>query len=144
MTTLLKYLAALPLALILSFFASDAFAAEEGAITCQMHGGNARNWIPPLVAVIVNDKGQVTVSDPIILHFYGLPVRGKIAVENEQRITYAWTLEGARDSRRQYAPAIDYRLTVQKGPMTATMTVVPRNYANTLHGQGNCASLMRK
>ncbi len=142
MTRLLKIFSIA--ALSLSVLAGGVLAAEEGAITCQLHGRNARGWVPAFVAVITNDKGQVTVSDPIILHFNEVPVAGRIVVDNSKRITYAWTLEGASDATRQYAPAMDYRLTVQKADRTASITVVPRNYANTLHGKGKCAPLKRK
>lgn len=141
---IVKSYATMLIAVSFAFVAGAAVAAEEGAITCQLDGPGAKGWVPPIVAVIVNDKGEVTVSDPIILHFHGVPVSGRIAVENARRITYAWTLEGARDNRRQFAPKMDYRLTVQKPSNDATMSITPRNYGNTMRGEGRCAPLKRK
>jgi hypothetical protein len=125
---------ALPLLLCLPIAAQAAELYE-----CQIEQ-NASNggWIP--AQVIVNydaAQGEVIVFDPIIKHFQGAPVQGKVEIENKKRVTFNWRLKGTKDVIGQGAEFV-YRLTVIKGNMVASMTAQALNYAGPFTASGKC------
>jgi hypothetical protein len=106
---------------------------------CRMRQDAANNnWIASQIVVNYDSaNGEVIVFDPIIQHFTGAPVKGKVEIENKKRVTFAWRLKGTKDIVGQGAEFV-YRLTVLKKDNKATMTAQALNYAGPFSAIGTC------
>ncbi|SOB99646.1 hypothetical protein SAMN05877809_102480 [Rhodobacter sp. JA431] len=117
-----------------------SFKAPPGGklISCTMTQRPRGNWIQPEIFVVVDKSGKTVAYDPVIAHVHGQPVTARITVDNARRTTYAWTVKGARDSGSQYAPYLDYKLTIVKATNRASLSMIPRGFSNTFRGEGAC------
>lgn len=120
-----------------------AFKAPPGGhiVVCQMREQGHSNWIAPQIVLVVDKAGKILVNDAVIEHVMGRPVEAVVMTDNTKRITYGWTVKGARDRSAQYAQALDYRLTVMKADQKARLSMLPRGYSNTVQGIGTCQRL---
>ena len=107
---------------------------------CQIKERGKSGWVPKLVVLAHDLKtGDVQVSDPIILHFNDQqPLPATIALENNKRISFKWTLKGVRNRSGQYAPQFSFRGTYLKAKKEMVVTAKPLGYANTFTRQGPC------
>jgi hypothetical protein len=119
------------------FFSTGAAA---GTYVCELeeHGGSG--WIPE--TVVVKQSGEtVTVFDPLIKHYAGEPIEGKVAVSNDRRITFSWDLGDFSHKGRgriQNVSGFVYRLTIRKAALTATISAKPLPFDNSFSGAGDC------
>lgn len=107
-------------------------------ILCTLRQRGKGNWIPTELVLLIDKAGGVLVYDAIIDAYYDAPIAAEVQTDNARRTTYAWSVEGTRDRTKQYAPNLDYRLTVQKDGGKASIAMSPRNYANRFFGDGVC------
>jgi hypothetical protein len=126
-------------ALLLVLGAGAAAQAAGVRYDCTFDTGNARdgNWVPS-VLVLQHDtgSGKVTVFDPVIKHFNGKPIEGRLSTETNARSEFAWdlnvrTARGA-DSR------MGYTFVYYKDGRPAKIRVDPRGYDNRFSGEGTC------
>lgn len=125
-------------ALLASAFFVQAVAAKE--YKCDFVEKAQTGWVPKVV-YLRDEAGEILVFDPIIKHFIGEPVTGRIQRENERVVSYEWTLDQTTNSGGQYVTAFDYRILMQKSSAKATLTAVPLGYDSTYHADGTCAEL---
>lgn len=104
-----------------------------GTLVCNMEqlGGNW-GWIAPEVKIKFNDDSpKVRISDAITDAYVGKDVPGKITLDTDTRISFAWTVTSGKSSKKFTVPgggstyssteAMRYRLSFFKGTATATM-----------------------
>lgn len=93
-------------------------------------------WIPEVLFIARLDGAKsVTVSDPLVLHYNGEPVAGKVAVDNSRRVTFAWDLDF---QNRGQSGTMSYRATYVKGNKVLTISARPLGYSNNINGKGTC------
>jgi hypothetical protein len=122
-----------------AFFATGVFATTY---ECTFVARGNTGWVPEVVA-LSDDDGEIIVYDPIIKHFIGAPVSGRIQRENPRVVSYEWTLDQITNPSGQYVTGFDYRILRQKGSNQATLTATPLGYDNTFHADGKCAELKK-
>jgi hypothetical protein len=125
-------------ALMAAAFLAQGVAAKE--FECHFAEKGRTGWVPEVVFVH-DEAGEIFVYDPIIKHFIGEPVTGRIQRENQRVVSYEWTLDQTTNSGGQYVTAFDYRILVQKSSNKATLTAVPLGYDSTYQADGTCAEL---
>lgn len=101
--------------------------------------GNS-NWIPTQVFIAHDEaSGRVVVNDPIINYANDQqPLEGKVAVQNNKRTTFAWTIKDFTSSSGQFVPGFEYRATFYKADSSMVVTATPLGYANDFRGKGRC------
>ncbi|MGO4855465.1 hypothetical protein [Phaeovulum sp. W22_SRMD_FR3] len=125
-------------ALLASACFVQGVAAKE--FKCDFVEKGSTGWVPKVV-YLSDEAGEILVFDPIIKHFIGEPVTGRIQRENKRVVSYEWTLDQTTNSGGQYVTAFDYRILMQKSSAKATLTAVPLGYDSTYHADGTCAEL---
>lgn len=120
-------------------------ASAEQVLECDFEQKSANgNWLAPKV-IVVHEKGMddAFVLDGLIQAFHDTPLAAKVAVDNEKRITFSWTLKATKSGSNQYAN-MGYRLTLIKGSKKASLTGEPFGYANTFRAAGSCKEIQGK
>ncbi len=125
-------LVALPLVTVL--LAGGAQAAKYDC-TFDINQGA---WLPERV-ILRHDEasGAVKVNDPLVQHFMGGPIEGKLSVDNARRRTFQWTVKGIQVGA-QHASGIVVRMTVQKASHKAVVSSTVKGYLNTDRADGSC------
>jgi hypothetical protein len=96
------------------------------------------NWIASqIIADYDAAKGEVIIFDPIIKHFAGAPLAGKVEAANDKRLTFTWRLNGAESRVGEDANFI-YRLTIIKKNNIASVVAQALNYAGPFSARGTC------
>lgn len=106
---------------------------------CRFDTGNARdgNWVPEIL-VLQHDtgSGKVTVFDPVIKHFTGKPIEGRLSAETKARSEFSWVLDvrtvGGASSRMAYT------FVYYKDGRPAKIVAAPGGYDNRFSGEGTC------
>ena len=128
------------MAVVVLLGAASVVQAEGVRYDCKFNTGNARdgNWVPE-VLVLQHDvkSGKVTVFDPVIKHFTGVPITGRLSTETKARSEFSWDL-------RVRTPAggdsvMGYTFVYYKDGRPAKMRAEPRGYDNRFSGEGTCA-----
>jgi hypothetical protein len=132
---MLKILAAV--SLVSTAFATAAIA--QTTYDCTITVPATQNWVPEQL-VIAHDAatGKVTVNDPLIHHYVGHPVEGRVAVDNAARITFAWGLKHLTNKSQQFATEMAYRATYIKATGQMSISARPLGYSNTFDARGSC------
>lgn len=117
----------------------EAGMAMQTTYICHLNVPRSEGWIPDQM-VIVHDvqTGQVVIADPISNHFTGQPVAGRVARENDKRISFVWTLKGIRNSIGQTTVNFDYRASIGKSDGVITVSAEPSGYSNEFSARGTC------
>lgn len=106
---------------------------------CEMKGTRPGEWIQKDLVIDHDTKtGKVLVSDAVILHYFNRPIEGRVDVDNDRRRTFKWSVEGAKDSKGQYGPSMDYSATYRKGTGKVSVSMIPVGYANHFKRGGKC------
>lgn len=88
------------------------------------------NWLPTVVVIEHDAKtNDVTVYDPLIKHYKGKPIPGKVETDNDKRVSYTWKLDGMKDVRNTTV-SFAYRLTVYKAGLAAKVSGKALGFAN--------------
>lgn len=112
---------------------------ERYTYVCQFPQTKAGGgWISPAVLVEMQG-GAVKVADLPLLQLKGQAVEGRIVVDNAARRTFAWEMKGVRSATRQYAPSLNYRMSVRKDDNSAMITMTPLGFGNIFQESGGCA-----
>ncbi len=130
----------LPAVLLAAALLSPAAAfAQTVTYNCALTVPRNQNWVAQQI-VIGHDTATdaVVINDPIIDNLIGQPVQGKVAVDNDKRITFAWELPEIRNSSGQYTPRFIYRATYIKATGKVSVLAKPLNYQNNFSARGNC------
>ena len=111
-------------------------ARAEGIFECSIaqHPDNG-NWIAP--TMVVSHKGdEATIFDGIIKQFIGNPIAAKIETDNPVRTTFVWevTTKGVTNQTAR----MQYRLTITKADLKASVAARPPRYSNNFTARGTC------
>lgn len=121
------------------FLATSVFAANVTYL-CNLKVPYANGWVPEQIVIVHNTaNGEVVVNDPIIHHYFGAPVKGKVQTDNDKRITFRWDLKGIRNSLGQYAPTFVYRASILKASKKVWVTAEPIAYSDNFSAGGTCS-----
>ena len=116
--------------------ALPAAARAAETFICQLTPYGRGNWIPD-VLFIGRTGAAVVVSDPVVLHFNGAPLSGRVAAENARRVTFVWRY-AVRDRRGNRAAQMIYRATYLKGSGEMRISATPAGHVERFHGRGRC------
>ena len=127
------------LGLLTALGATATAQAASIRYNCSFDTGNARdgNWVPA-VLVLQHDttSGKVTVFDPVIKHFTGVPINGQMTTETKARTEFSWDLnvrtQNGADSRMAYT------FVYYKDGRPAKVRAEPRGFDNRFSGEGTC------
>ena len=118
-----------------------AVAAQAAAVRydCRFDTGHARdgNWVPA-VLVLQHDtaSGTVTVFDPVIKHFIGVPIQGHLSAETRARTEFSWDIKVSPPGNANVR--IDYTFVYYKDGRPAKLRAEPRGFDNRFSGEGTC------
>lgn len=114
-----------------------AHASDVYDCTIRQDAANG-NWIASqIIADYDAAKGEVVIFDPIIKHFAGAPLAGKVEAANDKRLTFTWRLNDA-ESRVGEDVNFIYRLTIIKKNNNASVVAQALNYAGPFSASGKC------
>jgi hypothetical protein len=113
--------------------------AKPVTYSCTLDVPESQSWVPEQVVIRFDpDTKSVVVNDPLIVHFVGEPVAGRVKTNNASRITFAWDLDMVKNQDGQIAPKFLYRATVAKADNSVRITAIPAGYSNTFETAGKC------
>lgn len=116
--------------------AAGAMAEDVYECAIKQHAENG-SWVPEIVVAGKDGgPGEAVIYDPIIDHFVGHPLKGKVETDNDTRITFVWEVT-IKSGSNQHA-RMAYRLTVQKANQKAQISARPLGYADNFTSQGTC------
>lgn len=130
----------LPTALLaLTLLALPAAARE--AFECSFPPvGNNMGYLPDTVVLARHDSGDTfAVADSHIQSVQGGPIDVKVAEENTAKISISWPLM-LQSTTNAYVK-MQYRISIQKSSLKASLTGRPQGFANTFTAQGKCKRL---
>ena len=113
-------------------------AAAKTTYTCFLQPVAGAGWIPGVLFIGVDPaRDRVVVSDPIVLHFNDRkPVDGRIAVDTDKRITFAWDYR-AKDKDGNRAK-LTYQATWNKSSQEMRILAAAAGRPNQFQGKGRC------
>lgn len=130
----------LSLCLAIAFATATPALAEPVIYTCQLDVPASQTWVPEQVVIRFDRASKsVVVNDPLIQHFVGEPVAGRVKTDNASRITFAWDLDMVKNQNGQIAPKFLYRATVSKADNSIRISAIPAGYTNTFEAGGTCS-----
>lgn len=113
--------------------------ARPVTYTCQLEVARSQSWVPDQVVIRYDAAtGSVVVNDPVIQHFVGAPVLGRVKADTDRRITFGWDLVMVKNQEGQVISALLYRATITKPGLALRVTAIPAGYANTFAAAGRC------
>lgn len=119
--------------------AVSASAAVADIYTCKMTPAGKTHVIPPEVIVQYDPAtGTAQVFDGLIKNYVGNPIAATMKSKTANRILFAWTVPGVKNTSGQYAAGLTYSLNIQLPSGAATMSGKPQGYTNTWRGSGSC------
>jgi hypothetical protein len=92
----------------------------------------------PDVVVMARETGadQVTIVDAYIQSEKGGPIEVKIAAESDAKLSVSWPL--MLQSRTNEYVKMQYRISIQKSSLAASLTGRPQGFSNNFTAQGKC------
>lgn len=124
----------------LCLLAASPALAKPVTYTCNLAVAAAQGWVPEQVVIRFDPADKsVLVNDPLIMHFVGEPVAGRVKTDNATRITFAWDLEMIKNQAGQVAPKFLYRATIAKADNSVRISAIPAGYSNTFEAGGTCS-----
>ncbi|RLL71844.1 hypothetical protein [Paenirhodobacter hankyongi] len=106
-------------------------------LLCDLKVPSANGTTPPVVLLMTDKAGKMTVYDGLIAGNNLAPLPVTVMTDNNIRTTYGWTVPAHNDTINQYIPSIKMRLTVQKADQSALLMVNPVGYM-TESARGSC------
>ena len=126
-------------ALALMLFALPAAARE--VFECRFPPvGNNMGYLPEMVMMARHDAGDTfAVADSHIQSANGGPIDVKVAEENDVKVSVSWPLM-LQSTMNDYVK-MQYRISIQKRSLSASLTGRPQGFSNTFTAQGKCRRL---
>jgi hypothetical protein len=102
--------------------------------------GNNMGYLPDMVVLARHDSGNTfAVADSHIQSVHGSPIDVKVAEENGAKISMSWPLM-LQSTTNSYVK-MQYRISIQKRSLSASLVGRPQGFANTFTAQGKCKRL---
>jgi hypothetical protein len=126
---------------LLSIGLSAIRAAAQDVLECRFPTiGNNMGYLPDTVVLAYEPGNEnVTVADPFIQSVKGGPIDLKIAEESAAKLSISWPL--MLQSRTNTYIKMQYRISIQKRSLAASLTGRPQGFSNTFTAQGTCKRL---
>jgi hypothetical protein len=101
---------------------------------------NNMGYLPDVV-VMARETGadRVTLVDAYIQSEKGGPIEVKIAAESDAKLSVSWPL--MLKSRANEYVKMQYRMSIQKSGLTASLSGRPQGFSNNFTAQGTCKRL---
>lgn len=114
--------------------ARDVFECDFPAV-----GGNM-GYVPEVV-VLSRETGSdiATLADPIIQAEKGGPIEVEIAEENDKKLSVSWSIM-LKSMMNDYVK-MQYRISIQKSSLAASVVGRPMGFTNNFTAQGTCKRL---
>ncbi len=124
------------LAVVLTTMAVPAAAREVFECTFPTIGNNM-GFLPDMV-VLAREAGSdsVTLADPYIQAMKGGPIDVDIADESAAKLSVSWPL--MLQSRTNEYIKMQYRISIQKRSLSASLVGRPQGFSNNFSAQGKC------
>jgi hypothetical protein len=102
--------------------------------------GNNLGYLPDLV-VMAREPGSdtVTLADAYIQSVKGGPIDVKVAEENAAKLSVSWPL--MLQSQTNDYVRMQYRISIQKKSLVASLSGRPQGFSNNFSAQGKCKRL---
>lgn len=99
--------------------------------------GNNMGYLPDTV-ILAREDGSDTVSlvDPFIQSMKGGPIELKVAEENAKKLSISWPLM-LQSTTNEYVK-MQYRISIQKSSLSASISGRPQGFSNNFSAQGKC------
>lgn len=126
-------------AIVALLFAAPATARD--VFECKFpEVGNNMGYLPSIV-VVAREAGSDTASvvDPIIQSEKGGPIEVKIAEENDAKLSISWPIM-LQSVTNDYVK-MQYRISIRKGSLAASLSGRPQGFTNNFTAQGSCKRL---
>lgn len=119
-------------------FVSATSSLAREAYECKFPPvGNNMGYLPDTV-LLAREDGSDTVSlvDPFIQGMKGGPIELKVADENSAKLTVSWPL--MLQSQTNDYIKMQYRISIQKSSLAASLSGRPQGFSNNFSAQGKC------
>lgn len=95
----------------------------------------------PDTVMLAREPGSdmVTLADPHIQSVKGSPIDVKIAEENDAKLSISWPLM-LQSQTKDYIK-MQYRISIQKRSLSASLSGRPQGFSNNFSAQGTCKRL---
>lgn len=102
--------------------------------------GNNMGYLPDVV-MLAREDGNDTISvvDGYIQSVKGGPIELKVAEENAAKLSVSWPL--MLQSRTNDYVKVQYRISIQKSSLAASLSGRPAGFSNNFSAQGKCKRL---
>lgn len=98
---------------------------------------NNLGYLPDVVMMARHDSGDTfAVADSHIQSVNGGPIDVKVAEENNVKVSVSWPLM-LQSTTNSYVK-MQYRISIQKRSLSASLTGRPQGFANTFTARGTC------
>lgn len=124
------------LAVALSSLAAPAVALDVYECSFQQNADNYGYLSPTLVLVREPGGDMVTVVDLVIEQERGGPIEAEIVEENDKKFSVVWEIKVVSPENDYLR--LNYRLSIQKGSLGATLSAKPAGYSNQFSARGTC------
>jgi hypothetical protein len=113
--------------------------AKPVTYACQLEVPRSQSWVPDQVVIRYDaETGSVVVNDPVIQHFIGAPVAGRVKADMSRRVAFAWDLVMVKNQEGQVISTLLYRATLTKPGLALRVNAIPAGNANTFAASGRC------
>lgn len=82
------------------------------------------------------DAGEFLVNDGVVMSVYGGPIKGIVAAESKEWVTFSWRIE--RIKLGSISSNLDYRVKVHKPDGKLALTVAAPSFSNQIDDVGHC------
>lgn len=92
----------------------------------------------PTTVLLAREAGSQTIAvvDPIIQSMEGGPIDVPVAEENSSKLSVSWPL--MLQSKMNDYVKVQYRISIQKSSLSASLSGRPQGYSNSFRAQGRC------
>ncbi|WP_054008565.1 hypothetical protein [Cypionkella psychrotolerans] len=126
----------LALATLLTMAATGA-VAQPMVYDCAPSSGADDSIIQSHILIAHDpDAGAFLVNDGVIMSVYGGPIKGVVAAESKEWVTFSWRIE--RIKLGSIRSNLDYRIKVHKPDGRLAFTVMAPSFSNQIDDVGHC------
>ncbi len=102
--------------------------------------GNNMGYLPDVVMLAREDGSEtISVVDGFIQNIKGGPIELKVAEESSVKLSVSWPLM-LQSTTNDYVK-MQYRISIQKASLAATLSGLPQGFTNNFSAQGKCKRL---
>lgn len=121
-----------------ALFIAGAGSAGAGVFyDCDMDTKIKNGWVSNKIGIVIDDAGQVTVIDSIILNVIGDPLSAR-ATQRGDNMRITWNIANALDSRGQLIPTFRYVANLNTKTRAISVIAKPVGAPQRWSAKGTC------